>query len=432
MKVRPRKRPVLVRLHRPEKPSETDLKLGMITSSYAEVLDATKHQDDKIGQLLTSIAFLTAATLAMAALESANFITRSFEVEPYKLPLALIALVAFLVGVAWSVMLLLVSLSTPLRVPGLVRSPRRPNPVQWVNGVKASQIYFYEMSRVSVDDWEHKWSAPAESLKEERLSSLIRETHNLGVRTSAKYDRTTEAVGILSIALLAFALSIVFVGIVAATPETAQPIPLILWQRLVIGGVFGCYAWFQTLGQVRYSRQAVDETPDTTTKSPERRKYFAELWYAAFIGLLLLDILEFNRSWPGLPAWIATTVVLAVGYLISFVFAGSQARQFPATVGALKEMVTSISQNRPTQWLHSYGSRVVIAATSIALVTAAIVCGVKDWYAGQLGIVSFAVLLIIGSAILQPTVVARRNRKAFWDNQKAAPNPPDPPSPDGT
>ena len=122
MKVRPRKRSVLVRLHRPEKPAEADLKLGMITSSYAEVLDATKHQDDKIGQLLTSIAFLTAATLAMAALESGNFITRSFEVEPYKLPLALIALVAFLVGVAWSVMLLLVSLSTPLRVPGLVRS----------------------------------------------------------------------------------------------------------------------------------------------------------------------------------------------------------------------------------------------------------------------------------------------------------------------
>ena len=411
MKVRPRKRTVPVRLHRPEKPSETDLKLGMITSSYEQVLDATKHQDDKIGQLLTSIAFLTAATLAMAALESGDFITRSFEVDPYKLPLALIALVVFLVGVAWSVMLLLVSLSTPLRVPGLARSTRRPNPIRWVNGVKASQIYFYEMSRVSVEQWEYKWSAPAESLKEERLSALIRETHNLGVRTSAKYDRTTEAVGVLSVALLAFALSIVFVGIVAATPQTAQPIPLVLWQRVVIGGVFGCYAWLQTLGQVRYSRQAIDETPDTATKSPERRKYYAELCYAAFMGLLLVDILEFNRSWPGLPAWTTITVLLAVGYLASLVFAGSRARQFR---------------------LRSYGGRVVIAATSIALVVVAIVCAVNGWYAGQLGIVSFAVLVIIGSAILQPTVVARRNRKAYWDGQQTDPRPPSAPNPEGT
>src|ERR1700723_3669088 len=33
--------------------------------SYTEVLDATKHQDDKIGRLLTAVAFLTVAALAM-------------------------------------------------------------------------------------------------------------------------------------------------------------------------------------------------------------------------------------------------------------------------------------------------------------------------------------------------------------------------------
>ena len=233
-------------------PAELDTKLGMIKASYVEVLDATKHQDDKIGQLLTSISFLTAAALALAALESSNFLTRSFVVSPYKLPLALIALVVFLVGVAWSVMLLLLSLSTPLRVPGLIRSSR-DNPINWVRGIRASQLYFYEICKISVDQWEDKWSAPAEDLKRERFSSLVRETHNLGVRTSAKYDRTTEAVAILSFSLLAFALSVIFVAIAVATPSSEQAISMNWWQRFIVAWVFGCYTWLQTLSQVRYN-----------------------------------------------------------------------------------------------------------------------------------------------------------------------------------
>ena len=197
--------------------TEIDAKLQLINTSYAEVLDATKHQDDKIGQLLIGIAFLTAATLALAALGIPAFITRAFIIQPFELPLGLIALAAFLVGVLFSVMLLLASLSTPLRLPGL---GKKNNPgqtskndyLQWVHGV--SQIYFYEISQISVDQWERKWDASVEALKRQRLKSLIKETHNLGLRTSAKYDRTTEAVALLSLSLLEFALSVIFVSII--------------------------------------------------------------------------------------------------------------------------------------------------------------------------------------------------------------------------
>lgn len=33
--------------------------------TYREVLDATKHQDDKVGRFLTAISFLTAGTVAV-------------------------------------------------------------------------------------------------------------------------------------------------------------------------------------------------------------------------------------------------------------------------------------------------------------------------------------------------------------------------------
>ena len=102
--------------------SETQKRLQLITASYAEVLDATKHQDDKIGQLLTGVAFLTAATLALAALEPISIITRRFTVEPFSLPVLLITLAVFLLGIAFGFMLLLISLSTPLRLPGLGRT----------------------------------------------------------------------------------------------------------------------------------------------------------------------------------------------------------------------------------------------------------------------------------------------------------------------
>lgn len=386
-------------------PADIDVKLEMISDSYAEVLDATKHQDDKVGQLLTSIAFLTAATLALAALESGDFITRTFVVSPYKLPLGLIALIVFLVGVAWSVMLLLVSLSTPLRVPGLTRT-RKANPMTWVNGVPASQIYFYEMSRVSVDEWEKKWSSSAETLKKERLRSLVRETHNLGVRTSAKYDRTTEAVGLLSLSLLAFALSIIFVAIVAATPGAPQPVILSLWQRIIAGVTFGCYGWFQVLGQVRYNRLAVDETPPRERQSPERRKYRAELCYAVLTGLLMIDILWYDGSWPGLGVWIAATAVLTLGYLTAFVLANPVAAASPVA-------------NAAPRWYARYRGWILMITVTLSLVAATLLSGVNGWFAGQLGVVSFAVLLLIGTAILVPTFTARANTQRYWARQES-------------
>jgi hypothetical protein len=119
-------------------------------------------------------------------------------------------------GAGRGLLLLLASLATPLRLPGFaLRSPG--SRMRWVNDVPASQLYFLEIAQVSVDEWRYKWRAGTARLAAERIESLVRETHNLGIRTSFKYDRFNEAVAALSVALLSFATSVALVAFAAGS-----------------------------------------------------------------------------------------------------------------------------------------------------------------------------------------------------------------------
>lgn len=387
----------------PSERSEVDAKLKLIGDSYAEVLDATKHQDDKIGRLLTSVAFLTAATLALAALASAAFVTRSFDVPPFVLPLGLIALAVFLVGVVFTVMLLLVSLATPLRLPGLAESPRR-KAMTWARGVPASQVYFYEIAGISLDEWERKWGASVQELKEERLRSLVRETHNLGLRTNSKYDRTTEAAALLSGSLLAFALAIVLVASAASSPSGPESIRLEALHRVLIGGIFGFYFWVQLITLVRYARQSVDEIPPRGAQPHARRKIVAGGCYAFLLSLLVVDVVVFDRSWPyvAVVVWVSTTIVLALGSVISFWLATA-----PDVVGAAP---TRAAERRRS----SRARRGVLVGLTVFLTAVAVFCGLMGWYAGQLGAASAAVLGLIVTSMLGPTFRFRHRRREFW------------------
>jgi hypothetical protein len=421
-----------------EPDDELDEKLKLVEFSYAEVLDATKHQDDKIGQLLTSISFLTAATLALAALGSGGYLTRDFTVRPFQLPLALITLAAFLLGVAWSVMLLLTSLSTPLRLPGLGRpSGSKAREIRWARGVRASPVYFYTISRIPLERWAEKWDAPVGDLKAERMDSLVAETHNLGVRTRAKYDRTTEAVGILSLALLAFALSVVLIAIVAMHPGGGKPVALKLFDRVMIGSVFGVYVWLQILGSLRYRRQAVDEAPDTKSPSRDRRIYRAEQWYNWLIAALIIAILEYDNSWPGLSWWIAAISLLTIGCIVAYRYAVPPPGA-PATAAPRKpwkdrwhdwraKPVRSTRSLIRRKWRRLWGKAYLrFAASAAAFTGVAIWLGVQGWWAGQFWLVSFGVLVLIGQGILQPTLVVRSLRRQYYKDlaEQAKPSVP--------
>jgi hypothetical protein len=187
---------------------ELDQRLALLEFSYKEVLDATKHQDDKINRLLTTVAFLTAAALALAGLQSGRPLSATFRVDgQYTLPLALIGLGGFLAGVTVSVIMLLASTTTPLTLPGRANSVT-PD-IRYVPGPRRSQSFFNEISETALPGWYYKWRAKVSdpnpdvpTLRREHNDSLVRETHNLAVRTQYKYHRSNEAVAVLAFALL--------------------------------------------------------------------------------------------------------------------------------------------------------------------------------------------------------------------------------------
>jgi hypothetical protein len=237
-----------------------DERFELLQFSYQEVLDATKHQDDKINRLLTTVAFITAAALALTTLghDSAP-ITATFLVDGrLSLPLASIGLAGFLAGVTVSVILLIVSMTTPLVLPG-GSNPVTPA-IRYVPGPNTGQFYFNEISGSALPAWHRKWRQDITALKRERNDSLVRETHNLAVRTEYKYQRSNAAVAVLSFALLSFVLSAILILVAAERqdPKVNAPLTTNLTVRLVLAAAFFGYCVLQLLAGQRKPPTVLD------------------------------------------------------------------------------------------------------------------------------------------------------------------------------
>ncbi len=369
-----------------------DQKLCLLMDTYKEVLDATKHQDDKIGRLLTSAAFLTAATLALASLNSAEFGDKNFDAPPFTLPLGLISLAIFLVGVVFSVVLLVTGLSAPLRIPWLSQPTDHRDRVTWINDLECSHLYFLSIGGVASEEWHDKWRAGVPELKQERQDALVHETHNLAVRTIFKYDRSSEAVSLLSLSLLAFSLAVMFVAIAAGEPHNARPVHLETIHRALIGLLYGCYAWLQLVIRTRRSRQAIEGIPEAEPSTFMRWLNGGQC-YALLVALFLIDILIFDRPWWVLP-WATTVIVISLASMIVFWFG------------------VPYMQEKKWRWRNGHGgeahranigARISLTVTTLTLTAASVACGIKGWYAGQLLIASITVVALIASSIFSIT-----------------------------
>ena len=226
-----------------------------LQNSYKELLDATKHQDDKIGRLFAGIAFLTAAALAIANLNSAKPLTRQYT-DTSNVSLAVLSLGCYIVLVVLSVTLLISSLATPLRVPGLEDRRKERLKPDGTSRIRASQIYFGSIARLTLDNWNRKWLLIDDKGKTELAQSLVLETHNLAVRTQFKYNRTTEAVILFKFALMFLTLTAVLCIGATLTPE---PSALPTATKWAVGIVIAWYVFSHFVEETRYSRQTIDE-----------------------------------------------------------------------------------------------------------------------------------------------------------------------------
>ena len=379
-------------------------RLELLTDTYKEVLDATKHQDDKIGRLFTGISFLTAGALALANLGSGQYLRQVYTGWKGWPPPAMLFLGAYLVLVVVSVMLLINSLATPLRVPGLSRLKQKPH-VDWASGIKASQLYFGEISTLGMKEWEAKWKADVQELQTERSQALVGETHNLAVRTQFKYGRTSEATAVFNLALLSLSMTIVFcltASTIAVAPEgsAATVARLPGWTRFVLGGVAAVFYFLQLQGQVRYSRQTMDELNGTENQQGAFLRYvwvtMASVW-AFIIGSGLA------RSCP----WsVLVYVIGAIGVYALFRGTYFQRRRRSAI-----ESQEPDDGDAP-KWLDWVGSTVALIIGA-ALTIFATVGGPNSHYAVGLGVVLIGAISLTALGFLSPTVSLFRNHKKF-------------------
>lgn len=158
--------------------------------SYREVLDATKHQDDKVGRFLTAIAFLTAATITFGT--RSDVLDIRYAVDGL-LPLPALLFAGFLLLVVIAVVFLLMALGQALRPP---------------TGKKESYLFFLLIARLPIEQWRARWSDGVRTADLQRAitADLVAESYNIAVRAEKKYRRTGEAQTVFTVALLLFGL----------------------------------------------------------------------------------------------------------------------------------------------------------------------------------------------------------------------------------
>jgi hypothetical protein len=296
---------------------ELDERFELLKFSYAEVLDATKHQDDKINRLLTTVAFITAAVLALTTLGAGSKpITATFLVDDrYRLPLGIITLACFLAGVTISVVMLVASMTTPLTLPGRTNSVT-PD-VEYVSRPQVPQFYFNEIAGTALPGWYHKWQHNSVALKRERNDSLVRETHNLAVRTQYKYQRSNEGVAVLSFALLSFLLSATLILIAAerdAKSGATNPGPLTLDLNLTVQAILAAIFFGYCVLQLLATQRSRPPTVLEIAYPPRQLHISVRVWsgvYVTVASLVTPQLLLLSSE----PKAVGVVLVIAVPIL---------------------------------------------------------------------------------------------------------------------
>jgi hypothetical protein len=418
---------------KPSTKSDFQTRTEMLEFTYREVLDATKHQDDKINRLLSAIAFLTAASLALGNLDSAAGIQTKFRIAAHvSIQLGLVVLGAFLIGVLASVVILITSLTVPLRFPGGAK-PALP-PVHYASpDVETSPIYFTEIASTSPQQWYAKWRQPAERLITERHEALIRETHNLAVRTDFKYQQTREAVSILTFALLSLALSVVLVicGITSAPAHrngvAAPTVQMNLTTRVLLGLTLGAYVALHLYAVARERRQTVVERSTFATRKIGVARGFLRTLSPVVVGAVpaVLIAVPFSSTltWAivavALPAVSATVFIAALPRVDeSELLLQRKSEKIP--IQRLKYPPT-LPDNNPAEEVKKVNARFTnLARIGVAIAACYIVvdvfslCGDRYWV--QL-IAAYAAGLVLLAASLVQSARSRHRQVADWQRE---------------
>jgi hypothetical protein len=271
--------------------------LELVQDSYAEVLDATKHQDDKISRFLGAIAFLTGAVLVFA---DKDIVVVDYQLGARQVPLVAFALGAFLVLIVTAFAIYFLAMSQPLKLPGASGAYRQ------------SHLFFRLIAWETQTSWQKAWPPDVDVV----MSEYVSETLNIAERADRKYQRSTEASALVVLALFAFAIAVLLsLDVIASGGVSDTPLAWTLFRRCLTGFVLALVV-FLLLYTTITSNQSLTRSIESWNGDPSA---------AASVGRLhLLKVLAF--SYPMLiaatvaagevwPQAIATALVIVAGSL---------------------------------------------------------------------------------------------------------------------
>ena len=226
--------------------------------TYQEVLDAIKHQDDKINRFLVAIAFLT--TGAIAYVLKAELLDVRFVAGPHKIPLIAIAAGIYLAATIIAVVLLLMALSTELKLPGA-----KPKDTEDAK-LHESLLYFHMIGSQPLRSWFTRWDLQVDELEATLRKQYLREAHNLSERARVKDGLTDEAAAAYIYALMWLAVGLLLGTYTSQLPESfpgrgaTKPLelPLAFWPIVIVGVVFASHALLHLHNISRHERSSPD------------------------------------------------------------------------------------------------------------------------------------------------------------------------------
>jgi hypothetical protein len=307
--------------------------------SYAETLDATKHQDDKVGRFLTTIAFLTAAAITFGT--RTDVLRIQYNLDGL-VPLPAVLFGAFFALVVVAVIFLLMALGQTLGLPPSQPSSGRTE--------RKSRLFFLVISGDTLENWLYRWKGEVSGIRDDLEQDFISETHNIATRADRKYRRTGEAQAIFTIALVLFGLAVTLALNVLAR-QKMSPAPWDLRSRLLAGAVLTTFAASMGYGWVR---------SDQVLGAKAQWQRYA-LWALAtgYPASVLLPPLGVSR---GIGSIVGGAVVL-VGGLVAITM--TRTAQSQVVIGSLS--IALAIATGATVWMEAERWRLILACGSVAM-----------------------------------------------------------------
>ncbi len=228
------------------KDSELKDKLDLLRESYREVLDAVKHQDDKVGRFLTAVAFLVAGSIALGTrtgILRAGYQLEKSPANPVHLPAYLLSLFLFFIMI--SLGLLVTGMGAKLNPPG----DGKPVP---------SHLFFFRISEMPAEEWNGLWSVDSKAVGQSLIDEYQGEIVNIARRATNKYRRTLYAGAFLQLAILSLVLAAGLGFLADSFPRVSgagNPVDWFAFQpRLVVAITIAAFALFLALDFWRNER----------------------------------------------------------------------------------------------------------------------------------------------------------------------------------